>query len=118
MRDGIRRRVADLAMQKVQQAVFRLEGLFPEHELEAGIEARVIPQPAFDVFDGENGFAENFLVGTEFDQRPVGLLGRGAFALGYQFPFCERSLEIVAFPEGNDPEMRGKAVDRLGADAV
>ena len=49
---------------------------------------------------------------------PFGSLGEAPLRFEQHFAFCKRCLEKLAVPERHDPEMRGKAVDRLGAHAV
>jgi len=85
--DGVGGVIAHLIAKQIQQAVFRLEGPLVENKLEAGVEARVVPEPALDVFEIERRFAEEVPIGPELYKSPVRLLGRGAFALRGQFPF-------------------------------
>ena len=87
MADGVHGALAHLLLKQVQKPVFRLERLLVEDELEAGVEAGVIPEPALDVLIIERIFAEELGVGRELDERAVVLAFHAALALGNLLAF-------------------------------
>ena len=79
--DGIHRCLAHFVGEQVEQAVLRLERLLVKEELEARVEAGVVPQPAFHVFVVEREFAEQLRIGRELDKRSVVLALHVSLAL-------------------------------------
>ena len=94
MRRRIERRVADLAVEQVEQPFFGYEFTPVEQQLQAAVEAGVIPQALLDVFEVEGVFAEDLLVGEKFD---FGAVGLGAFAALLLFEVAAAEMRLGVF---------------------
>ena len=108
---------AHLAVEQVEQAVFRQEHLAVQVQAEPGVQVGVAPQPLLDVLRVEPVTGKALLVREEFDERPV-LFAGVAFALLHQQAAGEHRGLGAAVAEGGDREAGGQGVHRLGAHAV
>ena len=71
-----------------------------------------------DEFVVEGVFAEDVQIGQKLDVRAVGLVGRSALLLLFQFAALKEHFGAPAVAVGADDEVGRKRVDGLGADAV
>ena len=118
VRGRIELRIAGLAFEQVEQALFGLEFLAVEVQAQTSVEAGVVPQPALDEFVVEVVFAKDVLIGQKLDVRAVGLVGRSALLLLFQFAALKEHFGAPTVAVGADDEVGRKRVDGLGADAV
>ena len=114
----IEHRIAGLAVEEVEQALFRLKFLAVEVQAQAPVEAGVVPHPALDELVVEGAFAKDVGIGQKLDVRAVGCVGCSALLLPFQFAALKEHFGAPTIAVGADDEVGRKRVDGLGADAV
>ena len=114
----IENRVAGLAFEEVEQALFGLEFLAVEVQAQAPVEACVVPHPALDELVVEGAFAKNDRIGQKLDVCAVGRIGCSALLLLFQLATLKEHFGASAVSVGANDEVGRERVDGLGADAV
>ena len=72
-------------LRRSSRPLFGLEFLAVAVQAQTPVEAGVVPQPALDELVVEVVFAKDVLIGQKLDVRAVGLVGRSALLLLFEF---------------------------------